>query len=98
MRWAAPGESFARLHMEQAGYPLHIIHQLRDPGRGGARGGAADRRAKREVAGEDAGVSRRRVDTLPLACLALDKLLAALKPRSVVFSAFGLREGFTIRA
>ena len=27
------------------------------------------------------GVSRRRVDTLPLACLALDRLLAALKPR-----------------
>ena len=40
------------------------------------------------------GVSRRRVDTLPLACLALDRLLAALKPRNVVFSAFGLREGF----
>ena len=27
------------------------------------------------------GVSRRRVDTLPLACLALDKLLVALKPQ-----------------
>src|SRR5258708_32508770 len=40
------------------------------------------------------GVSRRRIDTLPLACLALDRLLAALKPRTVVFSAFGLREGF----
>ena len=31
---------------------------------------------------------------LTLACLALDRVLAALRPRNVVFSAFGLREGF----
>ena len=86
--------SFARLHMEQAGYPLHIIHQYDIP--------AEDARAlARLIAVQSAkslekmpGVSRRRVDTLPLACLALDRLLAALKPRNVVFSAFGLREGF----
>jgi exopolyphosphatase/guanosine-5'-triphosphate,3'-diphosphate pyrophosphatase len=86
--------SFARLHMEQAGYPLHIIHQYDIP--------ADEARAvARLIAVQSAkslekmpGVSRRRVDTLPLACLALDRLLAALKPRNVVFSAFGLREGF----
>jgi exopolyphosphatase/guanosine-5'-triphosphate,3'-diphosphate pyrophosphatase len=86
--------SFARLHMEQAGYPLHIIHHYDIP--------ADEARAvARLIAVQSAkslekmpGVSRRRVDTLPLACLALDRLLAALKPRSVVFSAFGLREGF----
>jgi len=86
--------SFARLHMEQAGYPLHIIHHYEVP--------AEDARAvARLIAVQSAkslekmpGVSRRRIDTLPLACLALDRLLAALRPRSVVFSAFGLREGF----
>jgi exopolyphosphatase/guanosine-5'-triphosphate,3'-diphosphate pyrophosphatase len=86
--------SFARLHMEQAGYPLHIIHHYDIP--------ADEARAvARLIAVQSAkslekmpGVSRRRVDTLPLACLALDRLLAALKPRNVVFSAFGLREGF----
>jgi exopolyphosphatase/guanosine-5'-triphosphate,3'-diphosphate pyrophosphatase len=86
--------AFARLHMEQAGYPLHIIHQYDVP--------ADDARAvARLIAVQSAkslekmpGVSRRRVDTLPLACLALDRVLAALKPRNVVFSAFGLREGF----
>ena len=86
--------SFARLHMEQAGYPLHIIHHYDIP--------ADEARAvARLIAVHSAkslekmpGVSRRRVDTLPLACLALDRLLAALKPRNVVFSAFGLREGF----
>jgi exopolyphosphatase/guanosine-5'-triphosphate,3'-diphosphate pyrophosphatase len=86
--------SFARLHMEQAGYPLHIIHHYEIP--------ADDARAvARLIAVQSAkslekmpGVSRRRIDTLPLASLALERLLASLKPKTVVFSAFGLREGF----
>jgi exopolyphosphatase/guanosine-5'-triphosphate,3'-diphosphate pyrophosphatase len=86
--------SFARLHMEQAGYPLHIIHQYdipADEARAVARLIAVQSPKSLE---KMPGVSRRRVDTLPLACLALDRLIAALKPRNVVFSAFGLREGF----
>ena len=86
--------SFARLHMEQAGYPLHIIHQYEisaEEARAVARLIAVQSAKSLE---KMPGVSRRRVDTLPLACLALDRLLAALKPRNVVFSAFGLREGF----
>src|SRR5215469_8444620 len=86
--------SFARLHMEQAGYPLHIIHQYdiaADEARAVARLIAVQSAKSLE---KMPGVSRRRIDTLPLACLALDRLLAALKPRNVVFSAFGLREGF----
>ena len=86
--------SFARLHMEQAGYPLHIIHHYdiaAEEARAVARLIAVQSAKSLE---KMPGVSRRRVDTLPLACLALDRLLAALKPRNVVFSAFGLREGF----
>jgi len=86
--------SFAHLHMEQAGYPLHIIHHYdipTDEARAVARLIAVQSAKSLE---KMPGVSRRRVDTLPLACLALDRLLAALKPRNVVFSAFGLREGF----
>lgn len=86
--------SFAHLHMEQAGYPLHIIHQYEVP--------ADDIRAVARLIAVQSpkslekmpGVSRRRVDTLPLACLALERLLTVLKPKTVVFSAFGLREGF----
>jgi exopolyphosphatase/guanosine-5'-triphosphate,3'-diphosphate pyrophosphatase len=86
--------SFARLHMEQAGYPLHIIHHYdisAEEARAVARLIAVQSAKSLE---KMPGVSRRRIDTLPLACLALDRLLAALKPRNVVFSAFGLREGF----
>jgi len=86
--------AFARLHMEQDGYPLHIIHHYEIP--------ANEARAvARLIAVQSAkslekmpGVSRRRLDTLPLSALALERLLAVLKPRTVAFSAFGLREGF----
>lgn len=86
--------SFARLHMEQAGYPLHIIHQYEiptDDARAVARLVAAQSPKSLE---KMPGVSRRRIDTLSLASLALERVLAALKPKTVVFSAFGLREGF----
>ena len=86
--------AFARLHMEQAGYPLHIIHQYEistEEARAVARLIAVQSPKSLE---KMPGVSRRRVDTLPLACLALDRLLAAVRPKTVVFSAFGLREGF----
>jgi len=70
---------------------------IRHSRRRGARGGAADRGAERKSLEKMPGVSRRRVDTLPLACLALDRLLAALKPRNVVFSAFGCARASTTR-
>ena len=72
--------SFARLHMEQAGYPLHIIHHYEiaaEEARAVARLIAVQSAKSLE---KMPGVSRRRVDTLPLACLALDRLLVALKP------------------
>ncbi len=80
--------------MEQAGYPLHIIHHYdiaADEARAVARLIAVQSAKSLE---KMPGVSRRRTDTLPLACLALERLLAALKPKNVIFSAFGLREGF----
>src|SRR5262245_40438385 len=75
--------AFARLHMEQAGYPLHIIHHYEissEEARAVARLIAVQSAKSLE---KMPGVSRRRLDTLPLACLALDRLLAALKPRNV---------------
>lgn len=39
-------------------------------------------------------VPSRRVDTLPAAALVMSRVLKALKPESVVFSSYGLREGW----
>lgn len=39
------------------------------------------------------GVAKRRVDTLPFAALVLNRLLAAARPRALVFSGYSMREG-----
>lgn len=85
--------ALAKLHMEQVNHPLHVIHHY-------TVGGAQLRdfageisRLNRSALDKISGVSRRRSDTLPLAALVLERLLATVEPSEVVFSAYGLREG-----
>jgi exopolyphosphatase/guanosine-5'-triphosphate,3'-diphosphate pyrophosphatase len=104
--WLAEGEgsdlylvggawrALARIHMEQTGYPLAIVHHY-TVGRDEARDlcgviGSASRRALERLP----GVSRRRVDDMPFAAVVLRRLLRATGARRVVFSANGLREGW----
>jgi len=86
--------AIARLHMEQTQYPLHIIHEYTIPRR--AAEGFLDivagqsRRSLERVA----TISRRRLEHAPLAAHVLRRLIAASRPERIVFSAFGLREGY----
>jgi exopolyphosphatase/guanosine-5'-triphosphate,3'-diphosphate pyrophosphatase len=86
--------ALARIHMEQTGYPLTIVHHYtldREEARDLAGViGSANRRALERLP----GVSRRRVDDLPFAAVVLRRLLRATGARRVVFSANGLREGW----
>jgi exopolyphosphatase/guanosine-5'-triphosphate,3'-diphosphate pyrophosphatase len=86
--------AIARLHMERLGYPLHIIHEYTLPR------GAADEFLEL-IAGQSrrsleriASIGRRRLDVVPLAAFVLRRLIAVGQPRRIVFSAFGLREGY----
>ena len=90
VRDASDGPQFMHALESRPGIKAHIVSG-KDEARAVARLIAVQSAKSLE---KMPGVSRRRVDTLPLACLALDRLLAALKPRNVIFSAFGLREGF----
>ena len=86
--------ALARIHMAQTGYPLNMVHHY-TIGREEASDlagviAAASRRALERLP----GVSRRRVDDLPYAAVALRRLLRATGARRVVFSANGLREGW----
>ncbi len=86
--------ALARIHMEQTGYPLAIVHHY-TVGREEARDlcgviGSASRRALERLP----GISRRRVDDMPYAAVVLRRLLRATDARRVVFSANGLREGW----
>ncbi len=86
--------TLARIHMEQTGYPLHVIHQYRiDRRRADGLLQVVGNLGKRSLAAMP-GVSRRCADILPFAALLLGRILRQAKPESVEFSAFGLREGY----
>jgi exopolyphosphatase/guanosine-5'-triphosphate,3'-diphosphate pyrophosphatase len=86
--------ALARIHMAQTAYPLQMVHHY-TVGRDEVRDltgviAAAGRRALERLP----GVSRRRIDDLPFAAVALRRVLRATGARRVVFSASGLREGW----
>jgi exopolyphosphatase / guanosine-5'-triphosphate,3'-diphosphate pyrophosphatase len=86
--------AIARLHMEQTHYPLHIIHQYTVPRRAAEAflevlAGMSRRSLERITS-----VNRKRLELVPLAALILNELIAVGQPDRIVFSAFGLREGY----
>ncbi len=85
--------ALARIHMAQSQHPVRIVHQYALP-RDAARRVAdlVAQQSGRSLARLE-GVSRRRIDVLPLAAQVLGRLLRRLRPPLVTFSAFGLREG-----
>lgn len=85
--------SLAQLHMQKNDYPLRIVHQY-------AMSAAEARDVARLVAQQSRasldrlpGVSKRRAETLPYAALVLEGLIEALGLKTIIFSAWGLREG-----
>ncbi|MEE8393749.1 MAG: Ppx/GppA family phosphatase [Rhodospirillales bacterium] len=83
----------ARLFIEQTNYPLHVIDNYTI-----SRGDAL--KLSRLIAGlgpksmtRVAGISPRRLENLPLAAMAMEALVEMARPKEVVFSGFGLREG-----
>jgi exopolyphosphatase/guanosine-5'-triphosphate,3'-diphosphate pyrophosphatase len=86
--------ALARVQMEQSDYPLYVIHGFTL-----ARSKAAElatvigQQGKRSLA-RLGSVSRRRAEALPYAAILLGGILDVGQPREVVFSSFGLREGF----
>jgi exopolyphosphatase/guanosine-5'-triphosphate,3'-diphosphate pyrophosphatase len=86
--------AIARLHMEHAQYPLHIIHQYAIPRREAESFFDVVSRQSRKSLERITTISRKRLEVVPLAAFILRKLIAAAAPQRVVFSALGLREGY----
>ncbi len=85
--------SFARVDMEAIEYPLHVLQEYEIP-----RGRAL--KLCRVLAGLSKKsvekmkvVSKRRAESLPYGAIVLERLLLACDLKSVVISAYGLREG-----
>jgi exopolyphosphatase/guanosine-5'-triphosphate,3'-diphosphate pyrophosphatase len=86
--------AIARLHMEQARYPLHIIHQYTIT-RAQADGfldlvARLSRRSLEQIT----TINRKRLEVVPIAATILRRLIAVGRPDRVIFSAYGLREGY----
>ena len=83
--------ALAKLHMEQARYPLRVMHGYALPAREVIEFCEGLRKAKRHPAIEE--VSRARREVLPYGALVLERIVRHIRPREVVFSVFGIREG-----
>lgn len=87
--------ALARVHMEQTNHPLHVIHNyVLNWDDDAEEFLQLISRLGPNSLSKMYGVSRRRHETLPYAALLMLQLARAAKPRRIVFSAFGLREGW----
>jgi exopolyphosphatase/guanosine-5'-triphosphate,3'-diphosphate pyrophosphatase len=101
---ASPGENLylvggasraiARLHMEHTHYPLHIIHQYTIGRREAEAFFDIIGRQSRKSLERITTIARKRLELVPSAALILRKLVGMAAPQRVIFSAFGLREGY----
>jgi len=86
--------NLARLHMDQSRYPLRMIQGFSVALRNAEEMARLVSRLGEQSVQGITGISRRRLETLPYCALLLLRLLRVCRPEKVVFSAFGLREGF----
>ncbi|HJU32281.1 MAG TPA: Ppx/GppA phosphatase family protein [Hyphomicrobiaceae bacterium] len=86
--------AIARLHMEQADYPLHVMHGYMMPTEEAIDFCEEIRKTRKlsTMPGIEE-VARQRREVLPYGALVLERLLKKLEPSAVHFSVFGIREG-----
>lgn len=85
--------ALARLHMAQIDYPLRVLHHYRLAADDADELCGLVARMGRQSLRRVAAVSRNRLDALPWAALVLQRIIRTAAPKSIVFSANGLREG-----
>lgn len=85
--------AFARLHMRQTGYPLHVMHGYSMPAKEALEFAELVQRVDPETLDHIESVARPRRPLLPYGALVLFEVLRVGKPKRVVVSALGVREG-----
>jgi len=85
--------ALARIHMEQSHYPIHVIQAYTLPRRDAEDFLGLVARLSRRSLEQISAVSRKRLEVVPVAAEILRRIVAAMEPRRIVFSALGLREG-----
>jgi exopolyphosphatase / guanosine-5'-triphosphate,3'-diphosphate pyrophosphatase len=85
--------SVARLHMWQTGYPLHVMHGYSIAAEEALEFARLVHRVDVDTLSNIDVINSARRPLLPYAALVLEYILRIGKPRQVVFSALGVREG-----
>lgn len=85
--------SFARLHMFEVGYPLHVMHHYAIPAGEALEFSRMVAQRAPESLDQIGAVSRARRTLLPFGALVLEQVIRTVQPSEVVISALGVREG-----
>jgi exopolyphosphatase/guanosine-5'-triphosphate,3'-diphosphate pyrophosphatase len=85
--------ALARLHMWQTGYPLHVMHGYTMPEREAFDFSTLVHRVDPETLSRIEVVTDARRPLLAYAAVVLENLVRLARPKQVVFSALGVREG-----
>ncbi len=85
--------ALARLHMWQTGYPFHVMHNYRIGAREALEFARLVHRVDTETLSKIEVVSAQRRPLLAYAALVMEGLVRTIKPKEVVISVLGVREG-----
>jgi exopolyphosphatase / guanosine-5'-triphosphate,3'-diphosphate pyrophosphatase len=85
--------ALSRLHMFQTGYPLHVMHGYVIPAREALEFARLVRRVEADTLSRIEVVNSARRPLLAYAAIVLETLLRIAKPKDIVVSALGVREG-----
>ena len=85
--------ALARLHMWQTGYPLHVMHGYVIPAREAIEFARLVHRVNPDMLSRIEMVNPARRSLLPYAALVLEHIIRVGRPKDIVISALGVREG-----
>jgi exopolyphosphatase / guanosine-5'-triphosphate,3'-diphosphate pyrophosphatase len=85
--------ALARLHMWQTGYPFHVMHNYRISAREAQEFSRLVHHVDTETLSKIEVVNAARRPLLAYAALVMENLVRAIKPKQVVISVLGVREG-----
>jgi exopolyphosphatase / guanosine-5'-triphosphate,3'-diphosphate pyrophosphatase len=86
--------NLARVHLAHSGYPLHVLHQYVMT-RAQARSIAELVSGMSSAAMKDVkDISKSRSNTMPFGSMVLERLIEIGKPKDIVCSVYGVREGY----
>jgi len=85
--------AFARLHMIQTNYPLRVMHNYRIGAQEAQKFASQLHGQSLDGLSGIRDISSARRETVPYGALVLERLMKQMKPRAIVVSVFGIREG-----